>query len=308
MMCMKKLNLLPCFAMVLAFLAAGVSCGQVIQPSGNGDFSFVFMTDIHLMPERSAEAGFQKAIDKVNELGPDFVITGGDLIMDALAQSFGRADTLYNIYQKLIAGVRVPVYNTMGNHEIWGIGKKSKADRNNPEFGERMFEKRIGPRYYSFLHKGWKFMILDGTEENPEGGYIGEVDSIQMQWIQSELEKTDTLTPIIISIHIPLMTVYNQVMDGSTVANEKWGVVTNSREALALFSHHNLQLVLQGHQHYIEEIYVGGVRFLTGGAVSARWWKGPLDGMEEGFMLIKIIGGKISWEYIDFGWEAREKK
>jgi 3',5'-cyclic AMP phosphodiesterase CpdA len=304
---MKKLNLLICIVIALVFLTAGVSCKQATQPAANGDFTFVFMTDIHLKPECNAEAGFQKAIDKINELGPDFVITGGDLIMDALAQSYGRADTLYNLYKKMITGINVPVYNTMGNHEIWGISKNSNADRNNPEFGEKMFEKRIGPRFYSFLHKGWKFMILDGTDEAPDGGYIGQVDSIQMQWIKSELEKTDTLTPIIISIHIPLMTVYNQVMDGSTVANEKWGVVINSREVLALFSDYNLKLVLQGHQHYIEEIYVGGVRFLTGGAVSARWWKGPLDGMEEGFMLIRVKNGEASWEYIDYGWEAKVK-
>lgn len=40
-------------------------------------FSFVFLTDIHVQPERGAEAGFQWAIREVNRRKPDFVITGG---------------------------------------------------------------------------------------------------------------------------------------------------------------------------------------------------------------------------------------
>ena len=56
------------------------------------EFTFVFMTDIHLQSEKHAVDGFLQAIDSVNELNPDFVITGGDLIMDALGQPYRRAD------------------------------------------------------------------------------------------------------------------------------------------------------------------------------------------------------------------------
>jgi len=57
---------------------------QGCQDTGNNNsFRFVFMTDIHVQPELKADQGFRTAIAKVNELEPDFVITGGDLIMDA---------------------------------------------------------------------------------------------------------------------------------------------------------------------------------------------------------------------------------
>ena len=39
-------------------------------------FSFAFLTDIHLQPEKNAVAGFRQAIDTINRLNPDFVITG----------------------------------------------------------------------------------------------------------------------------------------------------------------------------------------------------------------------------------------
>ena len=40
-------------------------------------FSFVFINDIHLQPERNTVKSFTKAIDLINDLNPDFVISGG---------------------------------------------------------------------------------------------------------------------------------------------------------------------------------------------------------------------------------------
>ena len=59
------------------------------------------MTDIHLQPEKNAIQVFQKAIDMVNELDPDFVITGRDNIMDALAQNRERSDPLYSLFDSM---------------------------------------------------------------------------------------------------------------------------------------------------------------------------------------------------------------
>ena len=79
------------------------------------------MTDIHLTQQRNAVPGFLQAINTINGLHPDFVITGGDLIMDALGQRYSAADSLYNLYTDTAGNLTMPVYNTMGNHEIYGI-------------------------------------------------------------------------------------------------------------------------------------------------------------------------------------------
>jgi 3',5'-cyclic-AMP phosphodiesterase len=84
-------------------------------------------------------------------------------------------------------------------------------------------------------------------------------------------------------------------------------VVENSKEVLDLFSSHNLKLVLQGHLHYFEDLNIQNkTSFITGGAVSARWWRGSNDGMEEGFLIVKVIGDEIFTEYFDYGWEVSE--
>ena len=267
-------------------------------------FKFIFMTDIHLQPEKNAVAGFNQAIDSVNKINPDFVITGGDLIMDALGQKYERADSLYNLYLKSEKRFNMPVYNTMGNHEIFGIYEKSGVEKSHPEYGEKMFEARLGKRYYSFDHEDWHFIILDAVEDTGESGYIGLIDEKQIKWIKSDLEGIDPETPIVVSTHIPFITSFMQILYGSTEPNGESLVVTNSKEVLELFKGYNLKIVLQGHLHYLEDIYVGGTHFITGGAVCSKWWEGKNNGLEEGFLIVNITGDDFNWEYFDYGWEV----
>lgn len=269
-------------------------------------FSFAFLTDIHLEPERRGLEGFQEAIKKTNELNPDFVITGGDLVMDALGVSYERADSLYDLYVNTSKEFNMPVYNSVGNHEVYGLYKESGSDTANEEYGKKMFEKRLGKRYYSFDHKGWHFMILDAIGLTRERTYIGQIDDTQIEWIKSDLAGLDPRTPIVISVHIPFITTHTQLTRGTLAANDPGTVITNGTDVLRLFLPYNLKLVLQGHLHFLEDLYVDNqIHFITGGAVSGRWWQGPpSDHVEEGFLVVKAGEDRIDWEYVDYGWEA----
>ena len=289
---------------VLILLLSHSACKRE-QPDRES-FNVAFMTDIHLQPELNAVPGFLQALDTVNSMQPDFIITGGDLIMDALGQSYGRADSLYLLYQETIKKAEVPVYNTMGNHEVYGIYSRSGADPSHPEYGEKMYEKRIGPLYYSFMHKGWKFMVLNSVEDTYKNKYVGLVDSLQIDWLAKELENTDPEIPIVISTHIPFISVMTQRYGGSTLPNDSSLVVYNSSPVLDLFREHNLKLVLQGHLHILEDIYYEGVHYITGGAVSAGWWKGPYLTCEEGFLWLTFSEKDFTWKYVDYGWVVEE--
>jgi len=270
----------------------------------NDSFSIAFLTDIHIQPEENAVIGFEQALDTVNKLTPDFILTGGDLIMDALGQSYGRADSLYNLYSEVIKKSKCPVYNTLGNHEIYGIYKSSGADPANPEYGELMFEKRLGKSFYSFDHKGWKFMIINSVEYTKKGEYVGQIDTAQVSWIKSELKKTELHTPVVLCTHIPFITAFTQKYEGSTLPNDSTLVVYNSKEVIGLFKGYNLKLVLQGHLHTVEDICIDGIHFITGGAVSGGWWRGSNKGFEEGFTYITFGADDFSWKYVDYGWNV----
>jgi len=275
--------------------------------SNQQSFRFVFMTDIHLQPELYADQGFQTAIQRVNELKPDFVLTGGDLIMDALGQSFERSWGLYDLYLKLIRNFNMPVYNTMGNHEVFGLYPESGVNPDNPEYGKAMYKHRMNYQqtYYAFDHKGWHFIVLDAIGFKPNRRYFGYVDENQLNWLEQDLSRVDKSIPIAVSLHIPLTSVYAQMADSSTAALDSAAVVVNAKQVLEKFADHNLRLVLQGHLHVVEEIIFRDTHYITGGAVSAAWWTGPRDGFEEGFLVIDTRGSNFTWRYEDYGWTAK---
>ena len=289
------------FAVIIAiFLFAPTQAQEKVKSY----FDFIFMTDIHVQPEHQAAEGFLQAIDVANSLNPDFVITGGDLIMDALDQTKERADSLYQLYLKLEKNFKMPVYNTPGNHEHYAFYMREEISRDDPDYGDKMFQRYMGKTHYSFNHKGWHFIILNSVMETEDRRYRGGVSSDQIEWLQTDLENVDSDTPIVMSAHIPLVTAMKQYRDGGLSTNLEGSVINNSKEVLDLFTDKNLKLVLQGHLHYLEDICMQGkTHFITGGAVSSDWWRGPRYGMEEGFLRIKVDGDDFTWEYIDFGWE-----
>ncbi len=295
------------------FILAGIFLNFHLSYAGekgtkkDENFSFVFMTDIHVAPERHATEGFLKAINAVNELKPDFVLTGGDNIMDALGQSYSRADSLYNLYQETAKKLEMPVYNTIGNHEVFGLYLKSGVDPSHKEYGKKLYENRVTKRYYSFDHKNWHFIVLDGIGFTEDRHYYGLVDAEQLEWLKSDLEKTGKDKPVAVSIHIPLLSVGQQIMKGPTEGFGQGSIITNAHEVMQLLEQYNVKMVLQGHLHFLEDIYYNGIHYITGGAVSSNWWQGPRYGMEEGFVEIKVSGENFTWKYIDYGWDVPNK-
>ncbi len=82
-------------------------------------------------------------------------------------------------------------------------------------------------------------------------------------------------------------------------------VVENNTEVLEAFNGHNLHLVLQGHMHAKELIRWRDTTFITGGAVSGKWWRGPWHGTGEGFNIVTLRSDQIEWDYVEYGWRAR---
>jgi Icc protein len=297
-------NVLFLFVCSLWLLSGCNQPAPRVQDNKEDEFTFAYLTDIHLQPELNAVEGFQKAIDTINAINPDFVLTGGDLVMDVLDQTYGRADSLYDLYEEVSGGFHMPVYNTLGNHEVYGWHRREAGIEKQPEFGKAMYEQRLGKRYYSFDHKGWHFIVLDAVYRSEEGHYIGKIDEEQISWIEQDLQKTGKEMPIVVSVHIPFVTSQTQLTRGSLEANPPDLIITNAREVLLHFREYNLKLVLQGHLHYLEDINVNNqVHFITAGAVCGLWWNNkPGSTPEEGFLLVHVDGDGFTWEYVDYGW------
>lgn len=284
--------------------SAIVSAAVKQPPPGSCDF--VFFTDTHIQPELDAAHGCAMAFQKIAATKPEFAICGGDLVFDVLGVNRPRADMLYNLYKQTESQLNVPLYHAIGNHDVFGILSRTGLVTGDPLYGKKMFEDRVGARTYSsFDRKGYHFIILDSIFPTEDHQWEGRVDDAQLQWLTGDLKNVATGTPIIVVVHVPLVTGFLGYSPKPT-GRQKYNTYTveNSPDVLAVFEGHNVIAALQGHLHVNETVHYKNCDFMTSGAVCGNWWHGPRMGFPEGFTVVSLREGKISTRYETYGFQS----
>ena len=283
--------------------------------SGNApeaSFRFVHLTDIHVQPELRAAEGLAACLEAVERLAPkpDFILTGGDLIMDALGQTAERSLMQFDLLLKTFSAYSsLPVYHCIGNHDVFGWQKKFGVSESHPQYGKKMYCEKLSleKTYYYFDHKGWRFYVLDTILPSTQYTYEGGLDEEQWDWLRRELQSKPSDMPAVVVGHIPFLTVTvmpDAVSDGRFVIPAP-NVCRNGQQAALLFAQYNVRLALSGHIHMVDRVSYRGVEFICGGAVSGGWWKGPNKGFEEGFGIIDLEPtGRVQYTYFDYGWRT----
>jgi 3',5'-cyclic AMP phosphodiesterase CpdA len=281
---MKKKILFTCFALVMILSLQQPAYSQ--QGKKQDSFSFAFMTDIHIEYSPKTLQSFDRTISTLNSLKPDFIITGGDNVKDARQQRESYADSLYNLYTSLVKRFKMPVHTGIGNHEFFGMNNP-KILTSNPVYGQKMYESKIGTTYYSFEHKGWKFLMINDVKNTDSGKkYIGFIDDEQMQWLKDELAATDHSTPIVVCAHIPFISSMKKFEFGSLSGTPENDGVANSKEFFSLFEKHNLKLILQGHFHFFEVLYANNIYYITSPAPTS------------GFFMFEAGKDTLEWRFV----------
>ncbi|WP_164122678.1 MULTISPECIES: metallophosphoesterase family protein [Sphingobacterium] len=265
-------------ALIVAFGLFSISIKTNAQ-----DFSFAFFTDMHIYNDSTLNIVENKITKTKSKV--DFILLGGDNVdidnknEESLPLAIERYKKLKNIFK--IQGVTF--YPTIGNHDRLPHKLSNNLDS--------LFLDLFGKTYYSYDHKGVKFIVLNSVQ-NVKGKYtIGEE---QLEWLKLILSKTNTSQPIVISTHVPFLSVYYPVLEGKYTDADTF---SNQKEVFDLFRNHNLKLVLQGHMHLYEEIKVKNVMFITAGALSGNWWSGDYHGTFPGNLLVHYKNGEFTWQY-----------
>jgi len=205
---------------------------------------------------------------------------------------------LFDLMDKELKLLKMPVYMTMGNHEHVGITELSPIDNTNPDWGKRMYEKRYADRFYSFIYEGWKFFILDGIRIIEEKkNYTQGIDSLQIEWIKEELRATGKNIPIVISIHPPFINPH-AMTDSKSRALSK-----SSEDIMGLFKDHNLRMVLQAHNHIFMSLFTEGIHYISGGSTAYG-----TETKNDGYIMVTIKNNTEYFKFIPTGSTVREAK
>ena len=279
--------------------AAFIDPGVFIPGFKKQPIRVAHLTDIHVKPGKEIEAGVAKAMHHAQILVPevDFIINGGDAIMDALAA--GKEDTQqqWDLFTSILKKeISLPVYHCIGNHDVWGWFNKE----NKPE-ADRLYGKvwvvetlQMPKRYYSFSRDKWHFIVLDSTQLNPAGGYIGKIDEEQLSWLQVELASIPKNKFICIISHIPILSICAGLFFDKTESNGDLKIQRNLMHTdfltlKKIFANYpNIKVCISGHIHLQDELTYLGIKYYCNGAVSGNWWNGNFQEFAPAYALLEF--------------------
>ncbi len=244
---MKTFNTL--LTSLLLFILLTVGCSKFSNVYPNGDFKILILSDIHIKNSASRDTHLANMVKDINDKkypGVEFVVTTGDnatsfydnYYPDSLGKRYNRLGRFVEIMSKL----NVPNYFAIGNHDYKiESNRDSDAPYNKGEIEKlnKMWTDITGFHpYYSFIHKEWKFIVLNSMS----GRYMNRFfDEDQLKWLQKELkDEKHTL----LFFHHPLTTDHFKIWGGPS------GMITVNREP-------KFYAILERHKNKIKGIFVG---------------------------------------------------
>ncbi|HEV7781687.1 MAG TPA: metallophosphoesterase [Chitinophagaceae bacterium] len=260
---------------------------------------FAHLTDIHLKPGAIPEAGMAKAFQHVQSLDKkvDFIINGGDAIMDALNADKQKTQVQWDLFKTLLQKENsLPIYHTIGNHDVWGWFLKENQPVDDRLYGKVWVVETLEMknRYYSFTKGDWHFIVLDSTQLNPAGGYIGKIDDPQLEWLKQELADTPPSKYICIVSHIPVLSICSGLYFEKTETNGDLMIKRNLMHTdfftlKKLFAKYpNIKACISGHIHLQDEVDYLGIKYYCNGAVCGNWWSGAFQEFDPAYAVMEF--------------------
>jgi Icc protein len=225
----------------------GSPLGQLSSASmmshGGSALRFVQISDSHIGFDKPANtdvtATLRAAIAKIKAEPepPAFVLHTGDLTHLSRPAEF---DTL----QQVLSELSVPVFYVPGEHDV--------LEDDGQSYLERFGNGTLGAGWHSFDHGGVHFIGLVNVVNLKAGG-LGSLGSEQLDWLEKDVKRLTSSTPVVVFAHIPLWSVYPE-----------WGWGTDdSEQALSLLKRFGSVSVLNGHIHQVMQKVEGHVTFHT---------------------------------------------
>jgi hypothetical protein len=213
-----------------------------------GQFQFVVVSDRTGGHRRGV---FSTAVQQVNLLQPEFVMSVGDLIEGAKDEAANR--TQWEEFDRYARQFEMPFFYCVGNHD----------GNNRPK--ANVWRERLGRAYYHFTYQDCLFLVLNSNDPPPpaagqaEGPTTG-ISADQRAYLEKALRENDQARWTFVFLHHPVWTARDLAENG-------WQQV---EKLLAGRRHH----VFCGHVHVFRKYLRNGTSYYqlatTGGGSAMR--------------------------------------
>ncbi len=195
---------------------------------------------------------FSRAVEQLNLLQPEFVLSVGDLVEGYATAEQGRNQ--WKEFQGYVSKLQMPFFYTPGNHDVQ---RPSMA---------KIWQEKFGRRYYHFVYKNVLFLVLnayDGPEMEAKGGkrFKEQLSQEQIDYVKQALADNAGVRWTVVALHSPMWV-------GSKAAENGWLEVEkllNGRDYTVFCGHihHFRKFVRQG-MNYYQLATTGGSSTLRG--------------------------------------------
>lgn len=211
--------------------------------NGSDQFQFAIVSDRTGGHRASV---FSRAIDQLNLLQPEFVVSVGDLI-EGYTTSKEQLAREWREFQTYTSRLQMPFFYVPGNHDI----------ANKTQVG--VWKEKFGRSYYEFVYRDVLFLVLD--TEDPPGVSHGAFSAAQVAWLQKVLADNASVRWTFVFFHKPVWMLPGMEKSGwldveKLLAGRKYTV-------FAGHVHRYQKFVRQGQNHYMLAT-TGGVSNLRG--------------------------------------------
>ena len=164
---------------------------------------------------------FDRAIEEINELNPDFAITIGDHIQGYI-EDLDTIKSMWNEYIEHISKLNIPAFLVPGNHDITNT------------IMYNYWKENLGKTYYSFDYKGCHFLVLNTEEHQAPDKEAAE--KALLDFALNDIQKNREARHFFVFMHKPLW-----------IDSNKWGTIEEALKGIkaTVFAGHWHQLMYE---------------------------------------------------------------
>jgi hypothetical protein len=207
------------------------------------DFQFVIVSD--RTGGHRAEV-FSRAVEQINLLQPEFVVSVGDLI-EGYTRDTREVGRQWREFQSMASRLQMPFFYVPGNHDI----------SNKTMVG--LWQEKFGRRWYELVYRDVLFLMLD-SEDPPDKRY-GAISDDQLAWLEKTLAEYPRPRWTFVFLHQPMWIMPNVEENGWLKAEK----LLAGRKYTVFAGHvHRYQKFVRQGQNYYMLATTGGASMMRG--------------------------------------------